>query len=62
MRDHIPQCGHSKTEEMPTDSCVFFYECESCKAVIKPKPGDCCVFCSFGSSKCPPKMTDEGCC
>ncbi|WP_415857913.1 GDCCVxC domain-containing (seleno)protein [Leptospira vanthielii] len=28
---------------------------------MKPKNGDCCVFCSFGTVKCPPKQI-EGCC
>ena len=32
---------------MPTDACQFYYECVSCGAVIRPEPGDCCVFCSF---------------
>ncbi|WP_349666169.1 GDCCVxC domain-containing (seleno)protein, partial [Sinorhizobium sp. 6-117] len=22
--------------------------------LLRPRPGDCCVFCSFGSVKCPP--------
>jgi len=42
-----PKCGHVKRETMPTDACQFFYECEGCKAVLKPHPGDCCVFCSL---------------
>ena len=49
-----PQCGFAKRETMPTDSCQFFYECEQCKAVLRPLPGDCCVFCSYGSVPCPP--------
>ncbi len=49
-----PNCGHRKREEMPTDTCWFFYECAGCRALLRPKPGDCCVFCSYGSSKCPP--------
>ncbi|WP_372987819.1 GDCCVxC domain-containing (seleno)protein [Marinobacter sp.] len=49
-----PECGHQKTEVMPTNACQYFYECESCKALLKPKPGDCCVFCSFGTVACPP--------
>ncbi|MDA1089494.1 MAG: GDCCVxC domain-containing (seleno)protein [Proteobacteria bacterium] len=58
-----PECGHKKTEEMPTDACQFFYECESCKTLLKPNAGDCCVFCSFGSVKCPPiQMDADGCC
>jgi hypothetical protein len=49
-----PQCGHVKSETMPTDACQWFYECESCKAVLRPMAGDCCVFCSFGTNPCPP--------
>ncbi len=49
-----PACGHAKTETMPTDSCLYFYECEGCKTLLKPKPGDCCVFCSYGDGPCPP--------
>jgi hypothetical protein len=57
-----PGCGHQKTEEMPTDACVFFYECESCKTLLKPNPGDCCVFCSYGTTRCPPKTAGITCC
>ena len=60
-----PQCGHAKTEVMPTDACQFFYECERCKIVLRPLAGDCCVFCSYGSVKCPPvqmQQRSSGCC
>jgi hypothetical protein len=49
-----PSCGHARTETMPTDACQWFYECEQCHVVLKPKPGDCCVYCSYGSVPCPP--------
>lgn len=49
-----PACGHVKTETMPADACQWFYECESCKTVLRPLTGDCCVFCSYGTQKCPP--------
>jgi hypothetical protein len=49
-----PQCGHAKSETMPTDACQWFYECEQCHAVLKPQPGDCCVYCSYGTVPCPP--------
>jgi len=49
-----PQCGFQRTETMPADACQFFYECAGCGAVLRPKPGDCCVYCSYGSVKCPP--------
>ncbi len=45
---------------MPTDACVFFYMCEGCGSRLKPKPGDCCVFCSYGTVKCPPIQADAG--
>ncbi|MGY8954170.1 MAG: GDCCVxC domain-containing (seleno)protein [Flavobacteriales bacterium] len=48
-----PNCGHKKEETIPTDSCQYFYECKNCKNVLKTKQGDCCVYCSFGSRKCP---------
>ena len=53
-----PQCGFAKEEAMPTDACEFFYQCTKCKTVLKPKPGDCCVFCSYGSVKCPLKQLE----
>ena len=57
-----PHCGHVKLETMPTDACQFFYECEACKTLLRPSAGDCCVFCSFGSVKCPPIQADKVCC
>jgi hypothetical protein len=56
-----PACGFSKEEKMPDNSCVFFYECTNCKNIIKPKPGDCCVYCSYGSEKCPPVQSGNKC-
>jgi hypothetical protein len=38
---------------MSTDACQFYYECRNCKNLLRPNSGDCCVFCSFGSVKCP---------
>lgn len=57
-----PECGHSKEEIMPTNACTFFYECENCKTRLQPKQGDCCVFCSYGTVKCPPIQAGESCC
>lgn len=51
-----PECGFKKEETMPTDACQFFYECTNCGTVLKAQPGDCCVFCSYGSVPCPPKQ------
>lgn len=57
-----PNCGHVKAEIMPTDTCMFFYECDNCKTLLKPKAGDCCVFCSYGTVKCPPIQAGTSCC
>ncbi|APX12402.1 MULTISPECIES: GDCCVxC domain-containing (seleno)protein [Roseobacteraceae] len=57
-----PKCGHTADEIMPTDACQWFYECASCKAVLKPEPGDCCVYCSYGTIACPPIQEGNSCC
>jgi len=57
-----PKCGHCEREAMPTDACQFFYDCKNCGAILKPKPGDCCVYCSYGSVKCPPTQGGKSCC
>jgi hypothetical protein len=51
-----PKCGSARREPMPRDACLFFYECHSCGALLRPLPGDCCVFCSYGTVKCPPRQ------
>ncbi|HEX7909477.1 MAG TPA: GDCCVxC domain-containing (seleno)protein [Paraburkholderia sp.] len=57
-----PECGHKKSETMPTDACVWFYACEHCNSVLRPKPGDCCVYCSYGTKRCPPMQQSGSCC
>jgi hypothetical protein len=48
-----PTCAKRTVETMPTDRCVIYYECGACGSVIKPKAGDCCVYCSYGDRRCP---------
>lgn len=61
-----PHCGCAAEEAMPTDACLYFYDCRGCGAQLRPLPGDCCVFCSYGSVPCPPMQQargdGEGCC
>ena len=60
-----PGCGARKAETMPTDACLYFYDCTGCGRLLKPKAGDCCVFCSYGTVPCPPVQIDgrgAGCC
>ena len=53
-----PECGFEKEETMSTDSCQFFYKCTKCGAKLKPKDGDCCVFCSYADKNCPPRQCE----
>jgi hypothetical protein len=54
-----PHCGFPQEETMPVDACLFFYDCPNCGALLRPAHGDCCVFCSYGSVKCPPMQNAE---
>lgn len=56
-----PDCGHVETETMPTDACQWFYDCKGCGTVLKPKKGDCCVYCSYGDVPCPPIQAGQSC-
>lgn len=48
-----PHCDYQKLEVIPTDACLFFYECTQCHTRLRPKGEDCCVFCSYGDVCCP---------
>jgi rubredoxin len=54
-----PNCGTTKLEIMPKDRCVVVYDCSRCGLVTRPKAGDCCVFCSYGSNPCPPVQAGQ---
>ncbi|MEO6681679.1 MAG: GDCCVxC domain-containing (seleno)protein [Ginsengibacter sp.] len=57
-----PVCQHKEEETMSTDSCQYFYVFKQCKTRLKPKEGDCCVYCSYGTVKCPPIQLGDNCC
>jgi len=57
-----PVCGFSKPETMPVDSCLWYYECTKCHTLLTPNKGDCCVFCSYGTVRCPTMQMTTGCC
>ena len=50
-----PACRLRTKEPMPEDACVYFYECPTCRTLLRPAPGDCCVFCSYADRRCPPR-------
>jgi hypothetical protein len=51
-----PLCGTEADETMPINACQFFYSCAGCGELLRPKPGDCCVFCSYADTPCPPQQ------
>lgn len=61
VRITCPACGAVHREEMATDSCQFYYECPACRVMIRPKEGDCCVYCSYGDRLCPPRQEGRTC-
>lgn len=53
-----PRCGGRSREVMPDNACVHFFVCPHCDTRLSPAPGDCCVFCSYGDTMCPPKAAE----
>jgi hypothetical protein len=49
-----PHCHRRSHDQMPSNASVYFYYCLRCNQRIKPKPGTCCVYCSYGDIPCPP--------
>jgi hypothetical protein len=54
-----PECGFAVEETMPVDYCQFLYQCTHCQTMLRPEPGDCWVFCSYGSVSCPSKQEED---
>jgi hypothetical protein len=54
-----PACGGKTTRTMPIDACVVVAACQVCHAIMRPKSGDCCVFCSYSDVPCPPVQLGE---
>ena len=48
-----PECSRSELETMSAESRRSFYSCSGCGAILKPKPRDCCVYCSHSTVPCP---------
>lgn len=48
-----PECGAFQMEEMPEEALVLAWECPGCGRVIRAAEGACCIYCSWGSVRCP---------
>jgi hypothetical protein len=51
-----PLCGVQATEAMPEDACLRYYRCTGCGHTLTPRRRDCCVFCSYADTPCPPEQ------
>jgi len=54
-----PECGADKREAMPENACRHLYTCASCGTILRPREGDCCVFCSYSDQLCPPRQAQR---
>ena len=54
-----PECGFTQRLELPADACQFCHECTNFRRVLRPRPGECCVFCSYADARCPPKQSEQ---
>jgi len=62
-RLRCPWCDTVTLETMPDDDrCIFFWKCPACGALVRPKRGECCVFCSYGDQRCGPSLRGESAC
>ncbi len=58
-----PACGFKTAETMLENTCQYSYHCPQCKALIKTKKGECCVFCCYGDYPCPStQIAASSCC
>ena len=46
-----PECGFTHREDIPENSCLWFYTCLGCGNLLRPLEKDCCVFCSYGTRR-----------
>ncbi|WP_343899459.1 GDCCVxC domain-containing (seleno)protein [Arthrobacter rhombi] len=51
-----PLCGRETSAQMSVDSCQYFWNCPECGERLQPLAGDCCVFCSYGTARCPSRQ------
>ncbi|MGI8557526.1 MAG: GDCCVxC domain-containing (seleno)protein [Solirubrobacteraceae bacterium] len=51
-----PECATRARAAMPENACQYFYVCTGCGVRLTPRAGDCCVFCSYSDSVCPPRQ------
>ena len=58
--NHVPELRSSCDGDHAQQCLSVLLDCKPCGALLKPKPGDCCVFCSYGTVPCPPVQAGGG--
>jgi len=53
-----PECGFVEKLDIPPDYWLIFHNCARCGTKLRPLPGDCCVFCSYGDHPCISKQRE----
>jgi hypothetical protein len=53
-------CGHKETQRMPCYAAKTYYQCPSCNHILRPLENKCCIYCSYGSTLCPPMQRRVG--
>ena len=49
-----PVCSNAVVERMSHESLKGVFHCQKCLTWLAPKPGDHCIYESYGSVRCPP--------
>ncbi len=49
-------CSAGSHERMPMDRTVQEFQCLWCNRLVRIGPRDHCIYCAFGSRKCPEKQ------
>jgi hypothetical protein len=54
-----PHCNVEQRATMPVSGMKMAHDCRFCNETMIAKEGSCCVFCSYGITKCPDTQQKE---
>jgi hypothetical protein len=54
IHDHLSRVRHREGRDHANRRLPIFVRVRGLRTMLRPEPGDCCVFCSYGSVPCPP--------
>jgi hypothetical protein len=57
-----PFCGKIEETEMPERHSETERPCKFCDKLMQASGADCCVFCKFSNTICPPQQEKRNCC